>query len=969
MVTQTGQNNNLITYSDKVFVHTLESIRGLISGKKVVSVDAEWMNQVDFLMIRAGIELKKSQARFISWQLAFTEDDVQHLVYFLDSNYPVPDLHQLVEELQENQESKIKLHFLQVPNLYKTSVLDLGIVAPGSEISLLMFYSPMDICAVVGRNRVEDWILGKCKTPDAITDINWKLTSRIEKKRKHTGQLALTDKTNVKLYDVIGTCTAGMGLEKFLESVGLNLKWKQLSNHWNKAHMEQAAMTEPTNFAIYSLGDVALMETAMQRRVNQVNEMVETALAFNPNYILPWLEPKVDETKFPMSSGALVSTTFEKWLTLTHGEILQALTPHTYAETTKHAKLRSKYLEKNKEKPPLEQFPNDGYHHPLASASIPSIVAKSFVNGKTSVFNSVVFGGRCLNENPMLLRIADILDIDLNSCYGSALQGFTLPLGFPRILAYDSNDLKRITLGEFLKQNENDLKENLWQVFVNGKLNFEQDLVYSKTNISENTILRDAKKCTEVSETDTEDQSHKDDSMMSVVERSHIRADMVMALSEIENGCITSDILRTIRAVASNGELKEFMQLEVVTAMWYAASDEYTDQRQFVANLKLQDTGWFAVPLSGFVGAFVKTRKKYKSIAKNEENASEDERHSANLFQDGLKLFINTTYGCFASPYFRMGNTVLANNITAKARLGAWMLAKALGSVQSITDGGMYSWNTCRHLEPTLHLGRKPGFHTFADYDRTNKHRCIRLGRYPVTLADNSTVTTFEQLREMLHAGKNKTEFETSALKHINGFWSHYGLQLPFAIEHKYENTGLFASYNGSANYAILGVSTKKPMWNYEHPELGLLNGIYKVRGAKSDEHHNKLELKALIIGDWSFCTNTDDGQKPKQAYTVEERLLQVGAFQEMTPEARNKLGILPGESYQFVTFYRPKDKHLRHKYISDWKRTQESWGKITRRQEQALKLCTNKDEIPLFNPGKDGETTRLQQLINSTNN
>ena len=54
---------------------------------------------------------------------------------------------------------------------------------------------------------------------------------------------------------------------------------------------------------------------------------------------------------------------------------------------------------------------------------------------------------------------------------------------------------------------------------------------------------------------------------------------------------------------------------------------------------------------------------------------------------------INTLYGVFASKFFKIGNTVLADNITAKARTYVWVLSKCLNCNQTITDGSTYGLN------------------------------------------------------------------------------------------------------------------------------------------------------------------------------------------------------------------------------------------------------------------------------------
>jgi hypothetical protein len=62
--------------------------------------------------------------------------------------------------------------------------------------------------------------------------------------------------------------------------------------------------------------------------------------------------------------------------------------------------------------------------------------------------------------------------------------------------------------------------------------------------------------------------------------------------------------------------------------------------------------------------------------------------------QEFLKLIINTIYGCIASVYFGtdgtgISNYIIGNNITARARVLTWCMAKGLHTLMSITDGGV----------------------------------------------------------------------------------------------------------------------------------------------------------------------------------------------------------------------------------------------------------------------------------------
>nr|NP_054438.1 hypothetical protein MapooMp41 [Marchantia paleacea]P38471.1 RecName: Full=Uncharacterized mitochondrial protein ymf29; AltName: Full=ORF207 [Marchantia polymorpha]AAC09435.1 ORF207 [Marchantia paleacea] len=102
-------------------------------------------------------------------------------------------------------------------------------------------------------------------------------------------------------------------------------------------------------------------------------------------------------------------------------------------------------------------------------------------------------------------------------------------------------------------------------------------------------------------------------------------------------------------------------------------------------NIDSRSRKWVGLPLENFIGKLVDERNELKGLLKD-VNALE--RSHAKALQNILKLFINTTYGVLGSPYFVVSNTVLANNRTAKAPMGAWMINKALHTRQSITDGG-----------------------------------------------------------------------------------------------------------------------------------------------------------------------------------------------------------------------------------------------------------------------------------------
>jgi hypothetical protein len=58
-----------------------------------------------------------------------------------------------------------------------------------------------------------------------------------------------------------------------------------------------------------------------------------------------------------------------------------------------------------------------------------------------------------------------------------------------------------------------------------------------------------------------------------------------------------------------------------------------------------------------------------------------------------IKLMGNTIYGDIVSPYFNIGNTIVGNNITARARSMAWYMEKSFNGYQTIAQGCCFNLN------------------------------------------------------------------------------------------------------------------------------------------------------------------------------------------------------------------------------------------------------------------------------------
>lgn len=129
---------------------------------------------------------------------------------------------------------------------------------------------------------------------------------------------------------------------------------------------------------------------------------------------------------------------------------------------------------------------------------------------------------------------------------------------------------------------------------------------------------------------------------------------------------------------------------------------------------------WFSFPIKNFIKPLLEKRNSLKKqILVETNNVLKGELDAK---QTNIKLMVNTLYGVLASQFFKIGNVVLADNITGKARAGVWMIAKALNGNQTITDG------TCYGLKEVFFLkdeGKKPSLSTLSCLKKLESHRNV----------------------------------------------------------------------------------------------------------------------------------------------------------------------------------------------------------------------------------------------------
>jgi hypothetical protein len=662
------------------------------------------------------------------------------------------------------------------------------------EVRLLTFFSPKDLEYAVGWNALKIAI-----------DKN-----KVRQRHNLSGTVELP---NLKVYikDISGWA-GKTSLNKFASALGITMESKSVMDEY-KSHMMDGLVGHPEDFLRYSLDDARVLLDCQTSFLTLFNEVQRDCLGLDEDW---------EADSVPMTLGSLVVSTFQQWLYRRgHKDVVNyAIRRLGILDQDDHRFKRNQWafwrtLRKYRSSELVIQAIDEDQgdikvflHAKFDSTGMDACSVKTWADRPTTTtlpFNALVHGGRCNNELPFDYCLNDGADIDISGCYGESLRTLTYPLGIPSAWAFSSNE-ERMTFGDWLVQHESDLIPGLWTATISGALDFEQDLLHSKL-VSAKDIRRVSK--------------HADD-------KSDILCDFPLLRREVKNAIITHDLLEAIRKIASNREWKRILSLQLVTATAYRKSDRVESFEEWCCTV-IRDPGefrvksgtpvdsrnrsWVGIPLDDFVGKLADLRKKYKRSKKDQSLPEQDQKRYEGL-DHVLKLMINVLYGTMASSFFPIGNTVVANNITGRARLGVWMLAKSLGLRQTITDGGIYSPRSVYYFE-----GKRPGLDTLS---RPWKWHAPHRQRW------NRPMKGWEEEIPL-------PELDQLALNHVQTFWSPYEIDFPFGIEHKttmkraaYWARGDYALLmaDGSITYALRGKDKSKRSDSKPHPTFGLLKNI-----------------------------------------------------------------------------------------------------------------------------------------------
>ena len=619
-----------------------------------------------------------------------------------------------------------------------------------------------------------------------------------------SGSVRLFD-VSLEIKDI--SATQGVGsLKNYAQNVGIKMESKEVYTKDQKGRMLEMQLANPALFEEYGKGDCSVIIPTSNKNVGTFN-VIAKKLGIAPN------------AEFGLSLGKICASMLAAWLekelSLVHGSLSKLVSlAGANGILTKAAMLKLKKLN----------------------------------------YTAMTDGGRCVKERAHIRHLEGLLfDIDIKGCYGDGIKNQVFAVGNPFLLTED------MFLGDYLNEYGKELVDGLWlaRVRTDVTMPFEQDLLISKEE-------KPFKKWS--LEIDSEDKNPDFDPTAHSID-----ASMIMAFKKITSAALTSDLLEVIQNNFSKDERGWlYANLIVESALIYRASDRVEKVTEEMAESVtagkksgVQIAGsfqWVGVPLSGYITPLIEMRKAAQ--------LRDGKKSPMDVF---TKVIINSTYGVICSAFFSdpgVSNVVVSSNITARARVLAWCMAKGLHLVGTITDGGVGDMSKVLYWNTSSAQG-------FADATRDifkDKHRKVRC--------------TVAPLYDVAEWNADMKEGSPEMDRHDAHAWAH--------LKKLFPNLSIF-------KYDQFRFETKS-MWQeitlHQKANYELVNGSKVVR-----KYRGLVSSKVDTVGKSVFEAVRED--KPMVIPVTVQRQIGLSEYQQ-SPESKLPYypgKLLPGDTRTFTSY------------------------------------------------------------------
>lgn len=513
----------------------------------------------------------------------------------------------------------------------------------------------------------------------------------------------------------------------------------------------------------------------------------------------------------------------------------------------------------------------------------------------TACLNAKVDGGRCRNNRPTDTTVSGVIcDIDISSCYGEGLRIQEYPLGIPMVIDYPikSKNNNYDTLKKFLTRYGKELVPGLWQARVSTKdgyvLKYAQDYLVSWFPPKD------------ISSMPSDEEFAGTDNWWDVDNLGETK----ILNNEVHHAVITHDFIQWLDNVASVRQRAELLNnLIVETAMFYPASKRVespidlehahlvhkgknttkatnTNGRLRKISIEEDCYAWYGVNLGHLlVDKLLLERKKHPK---------------GSSFNTLYKLCVNTVYGDMVSPFFKISNVIVGNNITARARALAWCMEKGFHGFQTITDGCAFDLNRVvfprqgrgisGEMSVNLYAELDNKSHIFAplrdSFDLSVTDKLIKfemgyVGDKAALVYDNGTIIK-------LSPNDSLDWVNGAAMRHLQSLFSNLDiLHQPTVDVYGNPRTGQFsfeakgfydlATFHGSANYMLCFQDKSKfAMRSYSKKQQTTFTMSDELEAHCNDSKVAETFLTLLV----------KPGFLPRSQVHLKERILKCGDYQ-----------------------------------------------------------------------------------------
>lgn len=304
-------------------------------------------------------------------------------------------------------------------------------------------------------------------------------------------------------------------------------------------------------------------------------------------------------------------------------------------------------------------------------------------------------------------------DLDQKSCYASAMSKLNVYLGEPKVVTFKyKNKPKLREVVNFIKKKN--IPNDGWFVRVSGK--FEK--AFNTLILSDLRFIPKKLKNPEIIPFNTDIQSSvmiaNNPSRYGINDNKKVLGGFnndkvgkklsvsTLLLKEIKFGLVNYDILETILLMPVEWQ-EEYFDLDVNALVYFVPElivdslDELEEKRSLLPEDPIIQKFDFDKEINSHTSQNYKNnvvlRFDIGSIWTELKDNRNRYKKEKNPVQEVLKLFQNSGYGVLACLYLSTNNLMASNQITAQARVAAWIMTNSLNGFAPITDGTGFCWD------------------------------------------------------------------------------------------------------------------------------------------------------------------------------------------------------------------------------------------------------------------------------------